>query len=120
MTKSKYEGKQDELKAMVIEPALEIFHNVYREQDFGVRHVMDEFNSICPKTGLPDFDIAGGTQPATAGVSFEILVNAVDEYWNINTGDNPIVTPSSQDDNFDVEPSTRQLVIGTTSNEVVV
>lgn len=52
---SAYEGKQDELKVREIFTKLETFHNVYPEHNFVVRHIQPEFNSICPKTSLPDF-----------------------------------------------------------------
>jgi len=52
-----YEGKQDEIKNLVIEPRLEVFHNVYPECNTVIRHTQLEFTSVCPKTSLPDFGV---------------------------------------------------------------
>ncbi len=39
------------------EPAslLEVFDNPEPGRDYVIEHVTDEFTSVCPKTGLPDF-----------------------------------------------------------------
>jgi 7-cyano-7-deazaguanine reductase len=34
---------------------LEVFENKYPKRDYYIRHVNEEFTSVCPKTGLPDF-----------------------------------------------------------------
>jgi 7-cyano-7-deazaguanine reductase len=34
---------------------LEVFENKYPERDYLITHVNNEYTSICPKTGLPDF-----------------------------------------------------------------
>lgn len=34
---------------------LEVFENKYPNRDYFITHVNEEFTSICPKTGLPDF-----------------------------------------------------------------
>jgi 7-cyano-7-deazaguanine reductase len=34
---------------------LEIFENQYPDRDYYITHVNEEFTSVCPKTGLPDF-----------------------------------------------------------------
>lgn len=36
-------------------PKIEVFENKYPERDYHVTHVNEEFTSVCPKTGLPDF-----------------------------------------------------------------
>jgi 7-cyano-7-deazaguanine reductase len=36
-------------------PELEVFENLYPDRDYFIRHVNEEFTSVCPKTGLPDF-----------------------------------------------------------------
>jgi 7-cyano-7-deazaguanine reductase len=36
---------------------LEIFENQYPDRDYYITHVNEEFTSVCPKTGLPDFGI---------------------------------------------------------------
>ncbi|RJR27632.1 NADPH-dependent 7-cyano-7-deazaguanine reductase QueF [candidate division WWE3 bacterium] len=53
---SEYEGRQDEIRDLKM-PEIEIFHNVYTDSEFQITHAALEFNSICPKTGLPDFGI---------------------------------------------------------------
>ncbi len=34
---------------------IEVFDNQFPERDYFITHVNDEFTSVCPKTGLPDF-----------------------------------------------------------------
>ena len=34
---------------------LDVFDNKYPNRDYTIRHVNEEFTSVCPKTGLPDF-----------------------------------------------------------------
>jgi len=34
---------------------IEVFENKYPGRDYYIRHVNEEFTSVCPKTGLPDF-----------------------------------------------------------------
>lgn len=34
---------------------LEVFENKYPDRDYEVIHVTEEFTSLCPKTGHPDF-----------------------------------------------------------------
>lgn len=36
-------------------PALETFENPYPRRDFLIEHVAEEFTSVCPKTGHPDY-----------------------------------------------------------------
>jgi 7-cyano-7-deazaguanine reductase len=36
-------------------PNLETFDNQYLDRDYEIRIECPEFNSVCPKTGLPDF-----------------------------------------------------------------
>ncbi len=36
---------------------IEVFENKYPQRDYMVTHVNEEFTSLCPKTGLPDFGI---------------------------------------------------------------
>lgn len=55
MESSKYEGRQGEIPGWTNPQPLEIFHNVYEGSEFRVIHSAEEFNSVCPKTGLPDF-----------------------------------------------------------------
>lgn len=50
-----YTNRQENIKDLKIEPALEIIENKFPDRDYTVELVTDEFSSICPKTGLPDF-----------------------------------------------------------------
>lgn len=34
---------------------IEVFENKYTGRDYYITHVNQEFTSVCPKTGLPDF-----------------------------------------------------------------
>lgn len=34
---------------------IEVFENKYIDRDYYITHVNDEYTSVCPKTGLPDF-----------------------------------------------------------------
>jgi len=36
---------------------IEVFENQYPDRDYFITHVNEEFTSVCPKTGLPDFGI---------------------------------------------------------------
>lgn len=52
---SGYNDRQDHIRDLKIEPALETIDNIYADRDYIVELKTDEFVSICPKTGLPDF-----------------------------------------------------------------
>jgi|YelNatPaOPRAMG01_1025707.scaffolds.fasta_scaffold00502_8 7-cyano-7-deazaguanine reductase len=52
---SGYEGRQDHIRDLKIEPPLETIENMYPDRDYTVELTTEEFSSICPKTGLPDF-----------------------------------------------------------------
>jgi 7-cyano-7-deazaguanine reductase len=34
---------------------IEVFENKHPDRDYYITHVNDEYTSVCPKTGLPDF-----------------------------------------------------------------
>lgn len=34
---------------------IEVFDNPFKDRDYFITHVNEEFTSVCPKTGLPDF-----------------------------------------------------------------
>ena len=34
---------------------IEVFENKYPDRDYLITHVNEEYTSVCPKTGLPDF-----------------------------------------------------------------
>jgi 7-cyano-7-deazaguanine reductase len=36
---------------------IEVFDNNYPDRDYYITHVNEEYTSVCPKTGLPDFGI---------------------------------------------------------------
>lgn len=55
MKKSSYEGKQDKIRELKIIPELEVVENKYADKDYIVELKTNEFTSLCPKTGLPDF-----------------------------------------------------------------
>lgn len=52
---SGYEGKQDHIPEMKIEPEIRTVRYVYSGSDEVVRYYTDELTALCPKTGLPDF-----------------------------------------------------------------
>jgi len=51
---SPYEGLQEKVRDIDL-PAIDTVENKYADRDYTVRLEAPEFNSICPKTGLPDF-----------------------------------------------------------------
>ena len=53
---SGYGQLQDRIRDIVIEPGLEV-ENMYFDRDYIVELTADEFISVCPKTGLPDFAV---------------------------------------------------------------
>ncbi|MGC8765136.1 MAG: preQ(1) synthase [Brevinematia bacterium] len=52
---SGYTDKQGHIRSLKIEPELETIENIYYDRDYLVELISDEFSSVCPKTGLPDF-----------------------------------------------------------------
>ena len=36
---------------------IEVFENKFPDRDYIITHVNNEFTSVCPKTGLPDFGV---------------------------------------------------------------
>ncbi len=51
---SSYEGKQESIRTLQT-PVIEVFRNIYAEQDYRIDIEISEFSAICPKTGLPDY-----------------------------------------------------------------
>lgn len=51
---STYESKQDHIKELRT-PAIEVFKNIYADQNYRIDMEIPEFTAVCPKTGLPDF-----------------------------------------------------------------
>ncbi|MGC8655438.1 MAG: preQ(1) synthase [Thermoplasmata archaeon] len=54
LTESSYEGLQDDIKNMVI-GTIDVVNFPYQERNTVITVKSEEFTSICPKTGLPDF-----------------------------------------------------------------
>lgn len=52
---SGYNDKQDHIRDLKIEPELDVIKNMYPDRDYAVELFTEEFTSVCPKTGLPDF-----------------------------------------------------------------
>ncbi len=52
---SGYDDKQEHIRELKISPELETIKNMYDDRDYIVELSTDEFSSVCPKTGLPDF-----------------------------------------------------------------
>lgn len=55
MKEDSYEGLQDEVRKLKIEPEIETWRNQYPHREYSIEVIIPEFTSICPKTGLPDF-----------------------------------------------------------------
>ncbi|MEK7813220.1 MAG: preQ(1) synthase [Candidatus Desantisbacteria bacterium] len=54
---SGYKEKQDDIKELKITPCLEVVENQYEGEDYLVELKTNEFTTVCPKTGLPDFAV---------------------------------------------------------------
>jgi len=52
---SGYKGRQKTIRSLIIRPGLRTIENKYGDKDYLVELKTDEFTSVCPKTGLPDF-----------------------------------------------------------------
>jgi 7-cyano-7-deazaguanine reductase len=52
---SGYKNRQSNIRGLVISPGLETVENIYPGTAYTVELSTDEFTTICPKTGLPDF-----------------------------------------------------------------
>ena len=50
-----YKGKQEGIRSLIIRPGIQTIENKYEDKDYIVELKTNEFTSICPKTGLPDF-----------------------------------------------------------------
>ena len=42
---------------MAENPKIEVFENKYPDREYYITHVNEEFTSVCPKTGQPDFGV---------------------------------------------------------------
>ena len=49
-----YDDRQSHIRSHKL-PEIDTFANIYSDRDYTVELDIPEFNSICPKTGLPDF-----------------------------------------------------------------
>jgi 7-cyano-7-deazaguanine reductase len=52
---SGYKKKQESIRNIIIRPGLRTIENKYKDTDYMVELKSNEFTSVCPKTGLPDF-----------------------------------------------------------------
>jgi len=52
--KGSYEGLQEDVRELKT-PEMEVWKNKYPDREYTVHIETDEFNCICPNTGLPDF-----------------------------------------------------------------
>lgn len=50
-----YRRRQKSIRGLKIKPALRTIENKYADKEYIVELRTDEFTSLCPKTGLPDF-----------------------------------------------------------------
>ncbi|MFQ6091094.1 MAG: preQ(1) synthase [bacterium] len=55
MEQNSYEGLQEEIRGLKIEPEIETWQNQYPDKEYTIELTIPEFTSVCPKTGLPDF-----------------------------------------------------------------
>lgn len=55
MANTGYKGKQDKIRDLTITPELDVVENQYMDRDYIVELKTNEFTTVCPKTGLPDF-----------------------------------------------------------------
>ena len=55
MNPTSYEGLQDNIRDLKIEPGIEAWKNEYPDREYTIELTIPEFTSMCPKTGLPDF-----------------------------------------------------------------
>lgn len=55
MEQNSYEGLQESIRELKIEPGIESWKNQYSDREYTIEVIIPEFTSICPKTGLPDF-----------------------------------------------------------------
>lgn len=66
-----YKGKQEHIKDLKIKPSLGIIENKYKNNNYIVELKSNEFTSVCPKTGLPDF--------ATVFIQYKPNKNLIEE-----------------------------------------
>ena len=55
MEQHSYNGLQDDIRELKIEPKIDAWENEYPDKEYTIELTIPEFTSICPKTGLPDF-----------------------------------------------------------------
>ena len=54
MSSGSYSGKQEHVRNLDL-PKLEVVENKFQDIEFTSKLITKEMNSVCPKTGLPDF-----------------------------------------------------------------
>lgn len=52
--KESYQGRQKQIRSLKL-PYIDVWQNMYQDQDYWIDLEIPEFTCICPKTGLPDF-----------------------------------------------------------------
>lgn len=62
---------------------LETFPNQFPNRDYEIKHVCNEFTSVCPKTGQPDFGVLTFTyNPGESCVELKSLKMYMQQYRN--------------------------------------
>lgn len=63
--------------------SIEVFDNPSPKRDYEIRHVAEEFTSVCPKTGHPDFGVITVTYvPAKTCIELKSLKLYLQGYRN--------------------------------------
>lgn len=74
-----YDGRQEQIRELIL-PTIEVWQNKYPDKEYEVELVIEEFNSICPLTGLPDFGMItiryGPEQWCAELKSFKLYITA--------------------------------------------
>ena len=84
MEEPSYEGLQDEIRRLKIEPPIETWKNQYPDKECTIELTIPEFTSVCPKTGLPDFGtIRISYVPDNACVELKSLKLYMNAYRNV-------------------------------------
>ena len=50
-----YRGRQESIRALIVRSGLRTIENKYKDKEYIIELKSNEFTSVCPKTGLPDF-----------------------------------------------------------------
>ena len=72
------------VKDAFISPGLELVDNLYRDRDYEINILIQEFTCVCPRTGLPDFaTIAINYIPNKSIVELKSLKLYLHKYRNV-------------------------------------